>query len=99
MVFLLVIFSFYVLPIVASLQWTWVSGNNPVPISSSLPVYGTQGIPSSSNNPGARSSCVSWLDSSGDFWLFGGTVATVYNGNFWISGDVSTSTALSKLKY
>jgi hypothetical protein len=34
-------------------------------------VYGTQGIPSTSNNPGARDGSVSWIDSNGFLWLFG----------------------------
>lgn len=51
-------------------QWTWVSGSNLVSQSGT---YGTQGVPAPGNAPGARYSAVSWTDSSGDFWLFGGT--------------------------
>jgi len=50
-------------------EWTWVSGAN---ISYQAGVYGTKGIPAPSNIPGARNSAVSWLDSSGNLWLFGG---------------------------
>ena len=50
-------------------QWTWVDGAN---IVNQPGTYGTQGIPASSNVPGARSDAVSWTDASGDFWLFGG---------------------------
>src|SRR6185295_2530984 len=36
-------------------------------------VYGTQGVSSPSNYPGARGwGQVSWTDSSGNFWMFGG---------------------------
>jgi N-acetylneuraminic acid mutarotase len=49
--------------------WTWVSGSNTMGASG---VYGTLGVPSTSNVPGARDSSVSWLDSSGNLWLFGG---------------------------
>jgi hypothetical protein len=35
-------------------------------------VYGTLGVPAASNVPGARARAVSWTDSSGNFWLFGG---------------------------
>jgi hypothetical protein len=35
-------------------------------------VYGTVGVASTTNLPGARSSAVSWTDSSGNLWLFGG---------------------------
>jgi hypothetical protein len=50
-------------------QWTWVNGSNFV---NQHGTYGTIGIGSSSNVPGARSSAVSWTDASGNFWLFGG---------------------------
>jgi len=36
-------------------------------------VYGTQGTASPSNMPGSRQFAVSWRDSSGHFWLFGGS--------------------------
>jgi N-acetylneuraminic acid mutarotase len=50
-------------------EWTWMSGSN----SENQPgVYGTKGVPAAGNVPGARSSAVSWTDSSGNFWLFGG---------------------------
>jgi N-acetylneuraminic acid mutarotase len=50
-------------------NWTWVSGSDVV---SQTGVYGTKGTPSPSNIPGARNSAVSWTDSSGNLWLFGG---------------------------
>jgi N-acetylneuraminic acid mutarotase len=50
-------------------NWTWVSGAN---IVNQPGVYGTKGMPSSSNVPGARNITVSWIDGSGNFWLFGG---------------------------
>ena len=53
----------------ATKEWTWVSGSN---AGSVVPVYGTQGVASSSNTPGGRESAVSWTDSSGNLWLFGG---------------------------
>jgi N-acetylneuraminic acid mutarotase len=49
--------------------WTWVSGSS---TASQLGNYGNQGTPSSSNIPGAREGAVSWIDSAGNFWLFGG---------------------------
>jgi N-acetylneuraminic acid mutarotase len=49
--------------------WEWVSGSNFVSASG---VYGTQGVASTNNMPGARASAVSWTDSSGNLWLFGG---------------------------
>ena len=49
--------------------WTWVAGSNVTEQSGS---YGTQGVPSPNNHPGARFEAVSWTDASGNFWLFGG---------------------------
>jgi len=49
--------------------WTWVSGASTV---SQAGVYGTQGMAGPSNVPGARVSAISWIDSSGSLWLFGG---------------------------
>jgi N-acetylneuraminic acid mutarotase len=49
--------------------WTWVSGGNGDNASG---LYGTQGTASASNEPGARYAASSWIDSSGNLWLFGG---------------------------
>jgi hypothetical protein len=35
-------------------------------------VYGTQGTPAAGNVPGARWPAASWIDGSGNLWLFGG---------------------------
>ncbi len=50
-------------------QWTWISGGN---ADNAAGVYGTQGTATASNVPGARYSASSWIDSSGNLWLFGG---------------------------
>ena len=50
-------------------NWTWVSGDNTV---NQPGVYGTKGVPAGTNMPGSRGSSVSWTDSKGNFWLFGG---------------------------
>ena len=57
-------------------EWTWMSGSN-TPGTVVYGVYGTQGVPSASNVPGARGYAVSWIDSSGNLWLFGGEGAGV----------------------
>jgi N-acetylneuraminic acid mutarotase len=49
--------------------WTWMSGGD---AGSQPGIYGTQGAPAAANVPGSRSSAVSWIDGSGNFWLFGG---------------------------
>lgn len=50
-------------------EWTWVSGSSTVGTAG---VYGTQEVPAASNMPGARDSAASWVDASGNLWLFGG---------------------------
>ena len=50
-------------------QWTWVKGNNTI---EQFGVYGTQGVAKATNKPGAIYSGVSWTDSNGNLWLFGG---------------------------
>lgn len=50
-------------------EWTWVSGSN---VANQTGVYGTLGMAASRNVPGARNSSVSWVDASGNLWLFGG---------------------------
>ena len=53
-------------------EWTWVGGSD---TGNANGVYGTLGVASVSNVPGARGSqgvAVTWTDASGNFWLFGG---------------------------
>jgi hypothetical protein len=50
-------------------QWTWVSGSNLINQSG---VNGQLGVPALTNVPGGRQEPVSWLDTSGNFWMFGG---------------------------
>jgi N-acetylneuraminic acid mutarotase len=56
-------------PLAPITAWTWVGGSSS-PESSG--VYGTLGVAAASNVPGARGANGSWIDSSGNFWLFGG---------------------------
>jgi N-acetylneuraminic acid mutarotase len=49
--------------------WTWIGGLNGINVSGT---YGTRGVASASNVPGSRSGAISWTDSSGNLWLFGG---------------------------
>jgi N-acetylneuraminic acid mutarotase len=53
----------------ASLEWTWISGSNTV---AQVGIYGTKGTAAPANVPGGRTGAVSWVDSSGNLWLFGG---------------------------
>lgn len=62
--------------------WTWVGGSN---ATEAVGVYGTLGVAAAGNVPGARENAVSWTDSSGNFWLFGG-MGWYSNGN---DGDLN----------
>lgn len=60
-------------------QWTWMGGSSqpfdcchPIPIFGVSGVYGEMGIPAATNSPGSREGAVSWVDSGGNLWLFGG---------------------------
>jgi N-acetylneuraminic acid mutarotase len=63
-----------------TLEWTWISGSN------SAPVYGTKGTADPLNIPGARALAVSWIDSSGNLWLFGGY--GLYSASFGFLNDL-----------
>ena len=65
-------------------EWTWMGGSN-MPDESGT--YGTAGVADASNIPGARRMSVSWSDSSGDIWLFGGNGYDV-NGNLGLLNDL-----------
>ena len=50
-------------------QWTWVGGPNTV---NATGIYGAQGVAAATNMPGARNTSATWVDISGNVWLFGG---------------------------
>ena len=50
-------------------EWTWVNGSQ---LQDQLGIYGTMGVASSSNAPGGREVPTTWVDASGNLWLFGG---------------------------
>ncbi len=49
--------------------YVWMAGSQ---TSNQPGVYGTKGVSSIDNTPGARYNHASWTDSEGNFWLFGG---------------------------
>jgi hypothetical protein len=68
-----------------TLEWTWVKGNG---LTGQAPVHGTLGIPGSSNTPGQRSWCsATWVDVTGNLWLFGGVTS---RNDLW-KYDISTN--------
>ena len=78
-------------------QWTWMGGA--ANADNVTPVYGTQGAPGPTNEPGSRQNSTVWTDTAGNFWLFGGNGATGYNDLWkysptshlwtWMSGSTS----------
>ena len=50
-------------------NWIWVGGSS---TGGAKGVYGTKGAPASTSVPGSRDGAVSWMDGSGNLWLFGG---------------------------
>ncbi len=50
-------------------QWIWMGGAQ---TTGAAGVYGTQGTGAVGDGPGERSLAVSWMDSGGNLWLFGG---------------------------
>lgn len=62
-------FSFSFAQIDPNTPWTWVKGDN---IVDQPGIYGTLGVTTSSNKPGARVFSTTWKDSNGNLWLFGG---------------------------
>ena len=57
-------------------NWTWVSGSN---TRLQFGTYGTKGVAAAANVPGARRHSISWRDTNGNLWLFGGLGYSVNN--------------------
>ncbi len=69
---------------VATNQWTWVNGTSNL---DQYGVYGTKGVASPANRPGARNGAKSWTDAAGNLWLFGGQGLTT-RGPSYLLNDV-----------
>jgi hypothetical protein len=86
---------------IQSNEWTWVTGDSGT--YNLQAVYGQKGIRAPGNTPGERDSPLSWTDSTGNFWLFGGNSDLTPNANdlweynigsglwAWVGGDSSVS--------
>jgi N-acetylneuraminic acid mutarotase len=74
----------------ATSAWTWTSGSSTVNHSNGQPgVYGVLGTPGSGNTPGGRTQAVSWTDTKGNLWLYGGygtdsSDAIGYLNDLWV---------------
>lgn len=63
-------------------QWTWIKGFN---LAMQNGVYGTQGTPSVTNNPGGRYGTGTWKDAAGDFWMYGGRGFAALGGQGYLN--------------
>lgn len=85
-------------------QWVWMSGTN---VINDAGLYISQGVSSANRRPKSRRTTTTWLDISGNLWLFGGTTAIFFtqavddiwkydigtNEWTWVKGD-STAGAM-----
>jgi|GEM_PF-2139218 len=61
---------------IATNQWTWMKGSN---LINQAALYGTMGIPATSNNPAAMMLAFGWVDTAGNLWLYGGRNSDLAN--------------------
>jgi N-acetylneuraminic acid mutarotase len=54
---------------VTTVKWAWVAGSKTI---NQAGAYGTKGVPSAANVPGAREDATGWVDAGDELWLFGG---------------------------
>ncbi len=50
-------------------RWVWLNGTNKI---NQPGIYGIKGVMANQNTPGSRNEPQTWLDESGNMWLFGG---------------------------
>jgi hypothetical protein len=61
-------------------EWTWMNGPGGF---GGVRVCGIKGVAAATNHPGPRGwGMLSWLDTTGNFWMFGG-YDTAFFGDFW----------------
>jgi len=69
-------------------EWVWMGGSNTVGNNGGQSgIYGTLKVPAAANIPGGRADLVSWTDSNGNFWLFGGYGVDA-DGNWGMLNDL-----------
>nr|MBK9652932.1 T9SS type A sorting domain-containing protein [Bacteroidota bacterium] len=81
-----------------TLEWTWIKGNG---LQFQPPYYGTKGVSNMLNSPGSKElTAITWVDTAGNFWLFGGNVSSNVLWKYeigtnmwtWVSGSSNTNT-------
>ena len=69
-------------------MWTWMSGSN---LAYAAGSYGTLGVAAATNQPPSRCECsASWVDATGNLWMFGGSIASGEVNDMW-KFDVSAN--------
>jgi N-acetylneuraminic acid mutarotase len=68
----------------ATNEWAWISGSSTLPgwYTGAPGVYGTLGTPAEGNVPAGRNYAASWMDGSGNLWLFGG-IGGAFLNDLW----------------
>lgn len=61
-------------------EWTWMGGSA---TENNSGMFGTQGVASGSNMPGARVSALAWIDTHDNVWLFGGYGPGGLHNDLW----------------
>lgn len=65
----------------ATNNWTWMKGST---LDNPPAVWGAQGVPDINNQPPARNNCYgTWVDDSGDLWMFGGAILQETIDDLW----------------
>jgi hypothetical protein len=74
-------------------EWTWMKGNG---LINQAPIHGIKGISNPQNSPGYRYASITWVDTAGVLWLFGGG----YYNDLW-KYEISTNewTWISGMNY
>ena len=76
-------------------MWTWVHGDTINATAS----YGTKGVASLNNHPPPKGfGAATWVDSSGIFWIFGGSSITtsIKRNDLWKYNPLSTSNTIDQ---
>jgi N-acetylneuraminic acid mutarotase len=72
-------------------EWTWINGSPTPQLSKAgfpigaAGVYGTLQVPAAGNTPGSRNGALSWIDSKGNLWLFGGVGYDATDTQSWLN--------------
>lgn len=59
--------------------WTWANGGPGAP----TPSHGTMNVPAATNMPEPRSNPMTFTQSNGDLWIFGGNYPPIGNNDLW----------------